>query len=585
MRSAKKKRPFAVGIQGTGPEKPAHRGPTTDSLGLAHSVSTPTSPRIDEPTREIFDKAFRSLRQLASGCDVFIAHSPSMASIFVEWSSGPFAKLQGRALSVSRGPWALALSGSDPISVHEVEEFKTESDLFTDFPQGHIVLLPVRLAGDAMALLGLFQPSEQGPPSSARLTALREWTELLELATSASDLAQDVQAQQLRLDLMRDEMTEVQQFYRQFSETISQCFWVLDLKLQRVLVVSDNFERVWGGSRRCLSDGLTGFMAHVYPEDRDTVLSKFHLALGSDLNAELGAELDVEFRVVDELGELRWIWLRGFPIHEDSATETVERIVLIADDVTEKKQDEERLREQEAKLASRANLIAVGELASGVAHEINNPLTVIVGKSSELRRWAEKGRLEPEKVLETTEKIRATSVRISEIVSSLKALARQDRSQNNQRVALQKIFAELKHMCSERFKSFGVGLEIPEFPEDFAAEMNPTMISQMLMNLLNNALDAVQSEKQKWVKVDFAEDEESIYLYVTDSGPGIPIRNRSRIFDPFFTTKDPGKGTGLGLSLSANIAAHHNGSLRYDHLHPHTRFVIQLPKRQPQKGS
>lgn len=521
--------------------------------------------------REVFDKVFFALRHLAVGCDAFIAHFSPERPAFVEWASGGFAPLLGKTLSVSRGILAVSIVDSEPTTLCDVADLKKDSELFSQLTEGSVILLPINLAGDRNALIGFFQPACQGRPNTARMTALRSFAELIELSASASDLSQDVQAHQLRLDLMREEMAEVQQFYRQFSEAISQCFWVLDLEAQRVLVVSDNFEKVWGSSRRCLADGLTGFMASVYPDDRDKVLSQFHL--------NLGAEFDVEFRVVDEVGELRWIWLRGFPT-DTSANGTSERIVLIADDVTEKKLAEESLRSQEAQLASRAKLIAVGELASGVAHEINNPLTVIVGKSSELRRQAEKGQVDPRIVIETTEKIRATSVRISEIVLSLKALARKDRSAVTQHISVRQIFRELMDLTSEKFKACGVALQVPNFPEDFGAEMNSTMISQLLLNLLNNALDAVEKEKQKWVRVDFAEDEESIYLYVTDSGPGIPIRIRSRIFDPFFTTKDPGKGTGLGLSLSAGIAAHHNGSLRYDHLNAHTRFVLQLPKKQ-----
>ena len=109
--------------------------------------------------------------------------------------------------------------------------------------------------------------------------------------------------------------------------------------------------------------------------------------------------------------------------------------------------------------------------------------------------------------------------------------------------------------------------------------MNSTLISQAILNLVNNALDAVSSLSDKWVSVDFVEDDDSVYIGVTDSGPGIPINIRSRIFDPFFTTKSPGKGTGLGLSLSMNIAAHHGGALRLDTLHKNTRFVLQLPKQ------
>jgi C4-dicarboxylate-specific signal transduction histidine kinase len=145
------------------------------------------------------------------------------------------------------------------------------------------------------------------------------------------------------------------------------------------------------------------------------------------------------------------------------------------------------------------------------------------------------------------------------------------------------IINELKDLATARFGAHDVTLEFGELRANIELEMNPTLISQVVLNLMNNALDAVVEQKEKWVKVDFAEDNDSLFVSVTDSGPGIPIKNRGRIFDAFFTTKEPGKGTGLGLSLASSIAAHHHGSLRLDTLHPRTRFVLQLPKRQPDK--
>ena len=118
-------------------------------------------------------------------------------------------------------------------------------------------------------------------------------------------------------------------------------------------------------------------------------------------------------------------------------------------------------------------------------------------------------------------------------------------------------------------------------PDSMRAEMNETLVAQLILNLVNNSLDAVQGEASAWVRVEFTEDRDSVYISVMDSGPGIPIKIRSRIFDPFFTTKSPGRGTGLGLSLATSIAVHHHGSLRLDTLATHTRFVFQLPKVSP----
>ncbi len=535
------------------------------------------------PLSAVFERVFQTLRSLCPEGDLMISHCSAISqSCRVEYAAGSFAHLKGQSLDVSRGPFAEVLVETENLRLADASQLIASESAFAKLGAGQAAIVRIDLAGDRVALIAYFQPKSVGPLVKERVDAIRSVAELAGEAACASDLTLDVQAQQLHLDTLRTEIEEVQQFYRQFSDAIKQCFWVLDVDTGKVLVVSDNFERVWGANKRILHDGLTGFMSSVLPADRDRVLSEFHTHLGS--------ELDTELRVInedgDEKGEVRWIWLRAFPtrdhISQSMAVSHTRRIVLIADDITEKKMEEETIRAREAELVSRARTLAVSDLASGVAHEINNPLTIIVGKAAEIKRLLRKSSTaEDRAALEAlTDKIQSTSIRISEIVTSLKALSRNEKDPVFHKTALSKVFNDLRDMCTERFKSYGVRLEIPDFPAALAAEMNPTLVSQMILNLLNNGLDAVEKLEQKWVKVEFAQDEHSVFLYVTDSGSGIPIKFRSRIFDPFFTTKEPGKGTGLGLSLAAGIAAHHHGLLRLDNLHPHTRFVVQLPKAQ-----
>jgi PAS domain S-box-containing protein len=539
---------------------------------LGASDSEPDAPS------EVFERVFQALRALTPDGDLMIALcSPLSHSCKVEWSSGNFSTLQQKSLDVSHGIFAQVLGQSDPVQFKTNAELSASEIAFTALPEGAAAIFRVDLAGDLLALITYWQAKEHGALSQERVRGLRLVAELAAEAACASDLSLDVQAQQLHLETLRTEIQEVQHFYRQFSDAIKQCFWVLDVDNGQVIVVSDNFERVWGADKNILHEGLTGFMTSVLPADRDRVLAEFH--------HNLGGEVDTEFRVIDEEGEVRWIWLRVFPTRDhlgnaESAGQS-RRVVLIADDVSEKKTEEESVRAREAELVTRARALAVGDLASGVAHEINNPLTIVVGKAAEVKRLLNKPEPDIKAALEATEKIQRTSMRISEIVMSLKSLARKDRVTIAQNVPLAKVFVELRDMVSEKFKMENVRLEMLDAPATLFADMNATLISQVLLNLVNNAFDAAQAENDKWVKVEFAEDADSVYVFITDSGAGIPIKNRSRIFDPFFTTKEPGKGTGLGLSLAANIAAHHHGALRLDTLHPYTRFVLQIPRTQP----
>lgn len=413
--------------------------------------------------------------------------------------------------------------------------------------------------------------SSQGKLNSLQLSAIASSFELARQAAEILEIKIENRAQSRQIESLRNDLHEAQHFYQRFSTVVHQCFWVLDTERGQVLTVSDNFEKVWGCDSSLLADGLSGFMSSVFPGDRDRVLADFHNGLEKDLS--------IEFRVIGPRSEIRWIWLRGFSL---SPTQ----IVLIADDISEKKTEEELTRKRETELVAHARMQAIGDLASGVAHEINNPLTIIVGKAAEIERLLRDADVDRLTIAANADKIKRTSVRISEIVQSLKSLSRPERFNDRklQRHPFSRIFQELGDFCKERFQAHGVELILAEAPPALCAEMNPTLVTQLLLNLLNNGHDAALSENEKWVRLDWTEDDDSIYLFVTDSGSGIPIKNRSRIFDPFFTTKDPGQGTGLGLSLASSIATHHRGALSLDTLHSHTRFTFQIPKGQGMGG-
>jgi signal transduction histidine kinase len=239
-----------------------------------------------------------------------------------------------------------------------------------------------------------------------------------------------------------------------------------------------------------------------------------------------------------------------------------------------------RLQETQAQLVSSAKMAALGTMASGIAHEINNPLTIIVGNTDALAMDAKHGRLTPESTAERARKISQTAFRIAKIVKSLRALAREGKQDPFSETAVQSVVSETLEICSERAKFLGVTLKVPEISESIMIECQSVQISQVILNLINNACDAVETLSDKWVEVGFKDGEAEIEITVTDSGPGIPDTVQATLFQPFFTTKPPGKGTGLGLSLSRQIIDSHGGTLGIDAKCENTRFVIKLPKKQ-----
>lgn len=233
--------------------------------------------------------------------------------------------------------------------------------------------------------------------------------------------------------------------------------------------------------------------------------------------------------------------------------------------------------QRQKELLHSSKMMALGEMASGIAHEVNNPLMIILGKATQLKDLSLQGRLQPEKLRDDLDKIENTVVRISKIVKGLRAFSRNTEADPKQSVAFKGIVEETISLCGERIKKIGVAIDFNGTSE---AQIlcRSAEISQVVMNLLQNALEAIENLDDKWLRVEIREKKDLLLLKVTDSGPGIPTHVQEKMMQPFFTTKEVGQGTGLGLSISKGIVEEHGGILRYDPLASHTTFIVELPK-------
>ncbi|MGZ6289891.1 MAG: sensor histidine kinase, partial [Bdellovibrionota bacterium] len=236
------------------------------------------------------------------------------------------------------------------------------------------------------------------------------------------------------------------------------------------------------------------------------------------------------------------------------------------------------LAEQKAAMILSDKLAALGRMAGEVAHEINNPLAIIHANAVMIRERAGQISSGGEfNLLSVASTIEQTSLRISRVVKGMRALSRDSRHDPMTSVALATVLQDSVALCEERYRKNGVTLESPAAGTDITLRCRSSDICQVIVNLLNNALDAVETSTVKLVKLEASVREGFVEIAVIDSGPGIPAEVRKRIMEPFFTTKEPGKGLGLGLSISRTIVESHGGKLWLDETSKQTRFVFTLP--------
>jgi len=232
------------------------------------------------------------------------------------------------------------------------------------------------------------------------------------------------------------------------------------------------------------------------------------------------------------------------------------------------------------------HLTALGEMAGGIAHEINNPLSVINGRVSVLLKKLHAQSLDSELLQSGLEQIQRTVTRIARIVDSMRRLSRSDAQAEVPRPEkLDAVLRETLEFTEDKLRKFNVQLSIHDelvMSEAFVM-VHGFGVSQILINLISNAVDAIESTgaTERWIRVELGRSSQStLAIKVVDPGRGIPKPLREKIMEPFFTTKPAGKGTGLGLSLSQRIAEEHGGRLIYDEDAAQTTFILELPELQ-----
>jgi signal transduction histidine kinase len=235
-----------------------------------------------------------------------------------------------------------------------------------------------------------------------------------------------------------------------------------------------------------------------------------------------------------------------------------------------KERDEERIRSYNA-----SKLASLGEMASTIAHEINNPLTVISGYSTMIKNSLDKE--EKIELAKKANKIHENSLRIARIIKGLKTISRDGENDPPQKIKVSDLVEDINSISFFRLSERNTELSF-EYPDDLEININVTQLGQVLVNLINNSIDAIENLDEKWIKIKFEKIQGELIISVTDSGRGIPEQIVEKLMTPFFTTKELGKGTGLGLSLCKKIINQHGGTFFYNNQTKNTQFILNLPQ-------
>lgn len=271
---------------------------------------------------------------------------------------------------------------------------------------------------------------------------------------------------------------------------------------------------------------------------------------------------------------------RELSVEQLSALKKLSRMVVayleLRLEIKKQKEQEELLKKQTMMMIQSAKMSTLGEMASGIAHEINNPLTIIQGKIHLIKKMMAGQEFSKDLIVENLDRVESTTVRISKIVKGLLHFSRDTSHSTLEQVKLKDIISDTLEMCSERLRLNDIELRL-HLETDAIIECKPIQISQAILNLINNSYDAILGTSGAWIDISLKKENKKVLLSVTDSGPGIKEEIVDKILQPFFTTKEPGKGTGLGLSISKGLIETHGGELFYEPESQNTKFSIRLP--------
>ena len=355
-------------------------------------------------------------------------------------------------------------------------------------------------------------------------------------------------------------------------------------------------------NERLLRELVDAVPATIHTKDRDLryeMVNRYYLESWGVRRADIVGKTQEEV-FQDELGQQatdrdRWVLEKGKPTgyyeasypKADGRTITlwsqktplldedgeVERLLTIGIDISDLKEAQAQIEQQQQALHQSEKLTALGSLLAGVAHELNNPLSVVVGQTALLEE-----KVDDPAIAASVARVRDAADRCGRIVKTFLAMARQ-RTPVRQRVQLNEVIEDALQLLAYSLRSSGIAVE-RDLAEDLPpVSGDPDELTQVFTNILVNAeqaLSGVETERRITVRTRLT-DAQGVVADIVDTGPGIPDDVRDRIFEPFFTTKPEGVGTGIGLSVCHGIVQAHGGTIDVTSSPEGTAFCLRLP--------
>jgi PAS domain S-box-containing protein len=381
-------------------------------------------------------------------------------------------------------------------------------------------------------------------------------------AELSTNVIKDASGKVIGLITIARDITERKQMEKLFKTVTNSSpvgiYIIQDGKFQ---MVNPQFQKLTGYTEEELlgKDSLDLILA----EDRDMVRKNAVKMLKGERTSPY------QFRVVNKAGEGRWVMETVTSISYRGRRAILGNYM----DITERRQTEEREKQLEQELNLAGRLASIGQLAAGVAHEINNPLTGVIGFSHLML-----SRDIPNDIKQDLQVINSEARRVAKIVENLLVFAHQRKS-GREYMNINEIITRVLELRAYEMKVNNIEVETqldPELPPTMA---DAGQIQQVFLNIVLNAehfMAKAHSRGKLVVKTEKVNG--SIRASFTDDGTGISLENLDKIFNPFFTTKEVGKGTGLGLSICHSIITQHQGRIyAQSTLGKGTTFVIELP--------